>query len=937
MLEAPSEFPSIPGYRIERELGVGGMAKVYLAIQENFEREVALKVMSTALNSDPSFSERFIREARIVAKLMHPHIVTVHDVGVHEGFHYLAMQYVPGDDLKAIYRELSLQESLSAVKDVARALHFAARKGYVHRDVKPENIMIHNETHQAVLMDFGIARTVDAVSSEVTRTGTIIGTPQYMSPEQAKGEAVGHPGDLYSLGIVLYLLLCGRAPFNADSGMAVGIKHITEAPPPLPDHMAVFQPIIDKLLAKQPEERFENGSELVLALDAISEEELAQVEAGKEEALAARPITEAMEGADTVVSVPSEAVQVSEESDSTADADKDETLKEQATEIFWAGAEKKGVLKADTGDVEPSGEQSLTVSDEDRVAITGTSEERGNKGVVWWPVVASLLVGAGYLGWQTQFNDEVSVSPIESVSQAGQPKQNKLKEAVDDTSGQVKSSSSEGSIKEGIASTVIDLNSPLNSTDEEKATNNDTVNAVGTESAVDNSVDGSISEQEGEVERNIVVASLEDLVKAVDADILKLPSLLKTYQQKLQESPEQSEEVQNLIALRKQQVLEALELSLEKENIEASQPLLALLVEQFPEVETIPQYEKKLTSLEGIQSLLDQGDKYLEMNALAVPEGANAVEQYQAVLKLSPDNVRALQGLDNIAKRYGDLAKKALVEKAWKKTRRYLERGLGVKSDMAELLDLERKLVKEEAAHKQQLAQEEKRKKQIETHLKSSQSYLTDGRLLPKFEGDAENAWHSLQNAIALDASNKEIIGEIQVLAQRVLSSISSDLSAGRLDAAEANIVTSQSVFSLNGNTSYIDNKVLLELDRLREVFAEKQFEASRPKVSRMLVSAQPFESLEKGMPTVLPADRVIHIGFEFQNFEQETTVLQAILYDGSGAVKIAQVPVITQGKTGEQFFDISRPVEGFANGGYTIQLLKGVEVMASMPFLVEK
>src|SRR5690606_23075971 len=166
-------------------LGEGGMATVYLAIQESFEREVALKVMSTSLLKDPSFGERFLREARIVSRLVHPNIVTVYDLGVHEGNHYLSMEYVPGEDLKERRYELDMVQALGVVKDVARALDYAGRKGYVHRDVKPENIMLHAEDSRAVLMDFGIARATD-VASGMTQTGTTMGTPHYMSPEQAK-------------------------------------------------------------------------------------------------------------------------------------------------------------------------------------------------------------------------------------------------------------------------------------------------------------------------------------------------------------------------------------------------------------------------------------------------------------------------------------------------------------------------------------------------------------------------------------------------------------------------------------------------------------------------------------------------------------------------------------------------------------------------------
>lgn len=268
----------IPGYKIIDTLGQGGMATVYLAVQQSFERKVALKVMSSELSrTDPSFGERFIRESRIVSHLVHPNIVTVFDVGEFEGHHFLSMEYVPGRDLKEQRADLSLPERIKVIKDVALALDFAGKKGYVHRDVKPDNIMLHEEDGRALLMDFGIAKAADSVS-EMTQTGTAIGTPHYMSPEQAKGLSVDSRSDIYSLGVVLFLMLTGYVPFDAESAVSVGVKHVSEEIPQLPNHIGVFQSIIDKVLAKNPQHRFQTGGELIVALSAITEARLQAIE-----------------------------------------------------------------------------------------------------------------------------------------------------------------------------------------------------------------------------------------------------------------------------------------------------------------------------------------------------------------------------------------------------------------------------------------------------------------------------------------------------------------------------------------------------------------------------------------------------------------------------------------------------------------------------------
>lgn len=266
----------IPGYQFERLLGRGGMAAVYLAIQESFGREVAIKVLEPTQAKAENFSERFLREAKIVSRLSHPNIVTVYDVGIHKGYHYYSMEYVDGPNLKEALPALSLKHKLRIIKDVARALDFAGKKGYVHRDVKPENIMLRKSDGHVVLTDFGIARGDDL---SMTQTGKAIGTPHYMSPEQTKGLSVDPRSDIYSLGVVLFQMLSGHVPYDADSAIAVGIKHLSTPIPSLPPDMKIFQPIINTSLSKDPGHRYQSAGELIAALDAITPQQIAAIEA----------------------------------------------------------------------------------------------------------------------------------------------------------------------------------------------------------------------------------------------------------------------------------------------------------------------------------------------------------------------------------------------------------------------------------------------------------------------------------------------------------------------------------------------------------------------------------------------------------------------------------------------------------------------------------
>lgn len=258
----------VPGYRILRPLGAGGMASVYLAVQESLDREVALKVMSPQLAADREFTDRFLKEGRITAKLSHRNLVTVFDIGSHQGVYYLAAEFIDGGTLRDLMNlGLTVPQVLDVVADVARALHYAHEKGVVHRDVKPSNIL-YKADGTVVLADFGIAKAMDT-SSTATMAGASIGTPDYMSPEQARGEPVDGRSDLYALGVMLFELLIGKPPYDGSDPFAVALAHITQPVPTLPSEFAWLQPVLDGLMAKRAQDRFASGEAFVQELARI--------------------------------------------------------------------------------------------------------------------------------------------------------------------------------------------------------------------------------------------------------------------------------------------------------------------------------------------------------------------------------------------------------------------------------------------------------------------------------------------------------------------------------------------------------------------------------------------------------------------------------------------------------------------------------------------
>lgn len=251
----------IPGYRIERELGRGGMARVYLALQYSLQRRVALKVLDPQLaQADPGFVERFIREGQIAARLRHPNIQAVHDVGIHQGQAYLALEYLDGGSAAGM--RLDAAAALALLRQIASALACVHAHGLVHRDVKPANLLRHPAGHW-VLADFGIARRIDGSTAGVA----LAGTPTYMAPELWQSLPVDGRADLYSLGIVLYELLTGAPPFVGDDAWAVGMQHLHAPLPRLPPESAGLQGLLAGLLAKSADLRFASAPALLEALE----------------------------------------------------------------------------------------------------------------------------------------------------------------------------------------------------------------------------------------------------------------------------------------------------------------------------------------------------------------------------------------------------------------------------------------------------------------------------------------------------------------------------------------------------------------------------------------------------------------------------------------------------------------------------------------------
>lgn len=287
MQQDPLIGTTLGKYRILATLGHGGMAHVYRAHQENLDREVAIKVLPPWYAADRNFVERFNLEARLVARLSHPNIVTIHDFSEQNGHLYIVMQLVDGGTLKQLLDTLrdpsssanqhsqgvigamDVGEANRIFQQLASALAYAHEQGIIHRDIKPVNVLL-DRTKRPILSDFGIAKVL-ASTKELTRPGAGVGTPEYMSPEQCKGEQVDGRADIYALGVMLYESLTGRTPFIGDNYPAIAHSHLYETPPdPRIFNRLIPQPVSDVILTalqKKPEQRYQRASDMAKALE----------------------------------------------------------------------------------------------------------------------------------------------------------------------------------------------------------------------------------------------------------------------------------------------------------------------------------------------------------------------------------------------------------------------------------------------------------------------------------------------------------------------------------------------------------------------------------------------------------------------------------------------------------------------------------------------
>lgn len=805
------------------------MATVYLAIQESFQREVALKIMSASLSEDSNFSERFLQEARIVSRLIHPNIVTVHDVGIYEGHHYLSMAYIPGYELKEKLSTLSGAEILRVVMDVARALDYSGKKGYVHRDVKPENILLHEEDGHAVLMDFGIARAAD-VASSMTMTGMALGTPHYMSPEQARGKAVDPRSDLYSLGVLMYLMFMGAVPYEAETAVAIGIKHISEPIPVLPAPLASFQPVINKLMAKKPENRYQSGAELIKALEGLSPQLIDRWRQQRADKPSGRHNT------------PVRGV-----------------TKPTATGGVASKVRTRPKTKAAVSDTTAA--QTFHIPKED-ISERNDRQKKSYGSTLLILGLLLVLAGAG-LAYKA-YTDPASFD--QWLVALG------LKPAAE---------------AQDAAPEVAAVPSP-------EMASAPLVPEPETQPV----------EPQSTLER--LLQKSRALAAAVETDPGSLPELTAVYLEVLDLDPDQEEALAGLDKIQQLALRPVLE-QFPDGDMDLAEQLMLEALANFPEFANDPVYaelEQRIQEQRGLNEQLARADEYLEQDKLMAPAGENARETYEAVLAVAPDSPRAIAGLENIAIRYHQLAMSAQQRGEYAKAMTLVGRGLSINDDDLALAALADEL-------KEQL---------------NVQQYI-DGLLVQAQEFKSKGIWFQAENSAAqrylqilsLDSGQQQARQGLQSLVNELARQLQMQLELRNLAEAAALLKPAQALLP--------NNKKLQQLS--------ESLQASQPKVSALVFSGEQEFPEGDVFEAKVKAGRTLYIRFQYNNFKPATTVLQALLFDGGRSVQIAGVPVIVNGEQGSSSFRIDRPVAGFKEGGYHMDILLDGKRIATGEFIV--
>lgn len=826
------------------------MAKVYLAVQENFQREVAVKILAARLLSDTSFGVRFLREARIVAQLSHQNIVPVFDVGQHGDCHYIAMELLPGGDLKQrLAKGMPLPQCLDIVLQIASALHYASGKNFVHRDIKPENILFR-EDGSAVVSDFGIARSTTS-ETNMTLTGTIIGTPSYMSPEQAQAQTLDGRSDLYSLGIILFEMLTGNVPFTADSAISIGLKHITDAIPELPADVADFQEFIDKALAKSPEDRFQTGQDFI---DALQELEHDLNDGGS---------------ATTIITPGALKRQRNKSSRRTGGG--------------TTGGRARGKTAGGRGRGAAGRTRTGSRTQTRRSTLSGQQSSAGRKGLVAASIVGVLAIAGaggwwaydqGFLSGGADDGQQFNARTLELIEQAEDAMaEGRFYEPFNDSAQYYYTTALALAPRnvEAIAGVESLINSYLDKADAALRAGSsadlmawlDRAEQIGFYASDSKLMKrqeelkagffqlkgqkARIAERQQEIQELLAQAK-----EALANDRLTSPiddNAYDRFQTVLAIDPSNKEALSGIATIAATYLTQARE-EAEKFNISRARILVAAAIQidslhpqlkttgetidkmeerqqqqEMAEAQTVEDAEKNLLrdreeakkqKALAITELLASAGKDFKRGNLQTSSGDDAVGKYRQVLGFDPSNLDALEGLQKVGEQYIVLAGGALAQKDVTKAGDYLDIAQKLVPGSRKLFSVRRNLLdtKEELARLEDLRRQ--REAQIKKLLAGARTDESKGRLSSPM---GNNALEKYSRALAVDSTNKTAKVGRDKIVSGLVKDARSNIVARKFDRADVKIGTLARFYPKGKDTIALQSS----LDKAKKIYAQQQ------------------------------------------------------------------------------------------------------------------
>jgi serine/threonine protein kinase len=786
----------IPGYKIERELGRGGMATVYLATQEVLSRLVALKIVAPALAADSQFAQRFLNEGKYVAQLSHPNIITIFDCGSHGNYYYLSMEYLPGGTLEdRIDQGLPLPEALEIAKAIASALGYAHSKGFIHRDVKPLNILFRKEG-TPVLTDFGVAKFIEG-SAQLTAPGIALGSLRYMSPEQVTGQVIDSRSDLYSLGIVFHKMLTGRLPYEADDPLVVAVMHSTAPLPVLSPEFAKFQPVLDKLLAKDREDRFQKAEDFIQAIARVQRGQ-PPFEEGVSKALSiadSRGKAKPEQDIQPTRAIPSPVASNKRlawlglaggvlglaavaatylaldlplpwsgpGTPSPSPLGEENSLQriasyyqQQAEQLLQAGKITDSLIQIDNGlRVAPDHPGLLALRDRIRQELAKRSAEQAEIARRAQEVEQLLTQAARHLQGSrfTQppdGNAYLTYRRVLELDPGNQQARDGLMRIADHFQLQAQQARERRQWQEGLTQIaeglkivpehpgLVALRSEIQGAQEQARLQGEIEGLIA--AAERNWTQGQLIQPPGNnaYENYQQVLRLDAQNAAAKQGLERLANHFLAQARRFQQQGELADSLT--------QIEEGLRIS----------PQFSALVELREEVDKAMLDEQRQQAearrrQETIEQLLAQAGQYRQQWQLTEPAGGNAYDNYQQVLKLDPDNAVAKQGLAWLVTHFREQAQRLRGQGQLEQSLNQLTQGLQVEPQNDELLALREQVQKELDERRANLAREERRRQDISRLLAQAGQHL---EAQPLTLTAVNSAYESLQEVLKLDSEN---------------------------------------------------------------------------------------------------------------------------------------------------------------------------------------